>query len=61
LPGLAGREFAKQIRCARWAAQGIAAESPQDLHQQIRGLGAESPVAAWAAMRPFFKNVVFPS
>jgi hypothetical protein len=28
----------------RWAAQGIAAESPQDLHWQIRGLGAESPV-----------------
>jgi hypothetical protein len=26
------------------AAQGIAAESPQDLHGQIRGLGAESPV-----------------
>jgi hypothetical protein len=25
-------------------AQGIAAESPQDLHKQIRGLGAESPV-----------------
>jgi hypothetical protein len=25
-------------------AQGIAAESPQDLHWQIRGLGAESPV-----------------
>jgi hypothetical protein len=25
-------------------AQGIVAESPQDLHRQIRGLGAESPV-----------------
>jgi hypothetical protein len=25
-------------------AQGIAAESPQDLHRQIRGLEAESPV-----------------
>jgi hypothetical protein len=25
-------------------AQGIGAESPQDLHGQIRGLGAESPV-----------------
>jgi hypothetical protein len=25
------------------AAPGIAAESPQDLHRQIRGLGAESP------------------
>jgi hypothetical protein len=25
-------------------AQGIVAESPQDLHWQIRGLGAESPV-----------------
>jgi hypothetical protein len=27
-------------------AQGIAAESPQDLHLQIRGLGAESPFFA---------------
>jgi hypothetical protein len=26
------------------ARNGIAAESPQDLHWQIRGLGAESPV-----------------
>jgi hypothetical protein len=26
------------------AAQGIVAESPQDLHKQIRGLGAKSPV-----------------
>jgi hypothetical protein len=25
-------------------AQGIAAESPQELHEQFRGLGAESPV-----------------
>jgi hypothetical protein len=25
-------------------ARGIGAESPQDLHWQIRGLGAESPV-----------------
>jgi hypothetical protein len=25
-------------------AQGIAAEIPQDLHRQIRGIGAESPV-----------------
>jgi hypothetical protein len=25
-------------------AQGIAAETPQDLHGQIRGVGAESPV-----------------
>jgi hypothetical protein len=30
---------------SRWAAQGIVAESPQDLHRQIRGLGAESPVS----------------
>jgi hypothetical protein len=30
-------------------AQGIAAESPQDLHWQIRGLGAESP--AFGALR----------
>jgi hypothetical protein len=27
-----------------WAASGIEAESPQDLHEQIRGLAAESPV-----------------
>jgi hypothetical protein len=27
-----------------WAAQGIEAEIPQDLHKQIRGIGAESPV-----------------
>jgi hypothetical protein len=27
------------------AAQGIGAESPQDLHKQIRGLAAESPVS----------------
>jgi hypothetical protein len=33
--------FCKFARCA---AQGIAAESPQDLRWQIRGLGAESPV-----------------
>jgi hypothetical protein len=26
------------------SAQGIAAEIPQDLHGQIRGIGAESPV-----------------
>jgi hypothetical protein len=34
-------------KAAGWSlvrAQGIAAESPQDLHGQIRGLGAESPV-----------------
>jgi hypothetical protein len=31
------------LRC-RCAAQGIVAESPQDLHWQIRGLEAESPV-----------------
>jgi hypothetical protein len=29
---------------ARYAAQGIAAEIPQDLHKQIRGIEAESPV-----------------
>jgi hypothetical protein len=28
---------------SRWAAPGIVAESPQDLHEQIRGIGAESP------------------
>jgi hypothetical protein len=38
-----GREFAF-CKFARCAAQGIAAESPQDLHWQIRGLAAESPV-----------------
>jgi hypothetical protein len=31
------------LRC-RCAAQGIAAEIPQDLHKQIRGIEAESPV-----------------
>jgi hypothetical protein len=29
---------------ARCAAQGIVAEIPQDLHKQIRGIEAESPV-----------------
>jgi hypothetical protein len=39
---------------SRWCARnGIVAESPQDLHWQIRGLGAESPVPARSAgMRP---------
>jgi hypothetical protein len=32
-------------------ARGIAAESPQDLHWQIRGLGAESPVFCGAAAK----------
>jgi hypothetical protein len=32
-------------------AQGIAAESPQDLREQIRGLGAESPVFCGAAAK----------
>jgi hypothetical protein len=34
------------LRVARKArgAQGIEAEIPQDLHKQIRGIGAESPV-----------------
>jgi hypothetical protein len=36
------RAFPK-TRKAR-GAQGIAAEIPQDLHKQIRGIGAESPV-----------------
>jgi hypothetical protein len=27
------------------AAPGIAAEIPQDLHKQIRGIGAESPIS----------------
>jgi hypothetical protein len=36
-----------QNRCPPFKlAQGIAAESPQELHGQFRGLGAESPVAA---------------
>jgi hypothetical protein len=37
------REFAF-CTFARCAAQGIVAESPQELHGQFRGLGAESPV-----------------
>jgi hypothetical protein len=41
-PGWSQNRFAI-LRC-RCAAQGIAAESPQDLHWQIRGLAAESPV-----------------
>jgi hypothetical protein len=42
--GLA-REFANEDSLpAAGRAQGIAAESPQDLHKQIRGLAAESPV-----------------
>jgi hypothetical protein len=32
-------------------AQGIAAESPQDLHKQIRGLAAESPVFCGTAAK----------
>jgi hypothetical protein len=60
MPGGKPRDFASQNRAALYArklpqaisgarplvrARGIAAESPQDLHWQIRGLGAESPVA----------------
>jgi hypothetical protein len=52
------RKIAQQF-CgfAAGRAQGIAAESPQDLHRQIRGLGAESPVfldtrSASKKMRP---------
>jgi hypothetical protein len=33
------------LRC-RCAAQGIEAEIPQDLHKQIRGIAAESPVSS---------------
>jgi hypothetical protein len=33
-----------RVRYSRWAAQGIVAESPQELHRQFRGLAAESPV-----------------
>jgi hypothetical protein len=29
---------------SRWAARGIAAESPQEAHRRFRGLAAESPV-----------------
>jgi hypothetical protein len=32
------------LRAANCLAQGIEAESPQELHRQFRGLGAESPV-----------------
>jgi hypothetical protein len=39
-PGIPGaRKRGKPV-----GAPGIAAESPQDLHKQIRGLAAESPV-----------------
>jgi hypothetical protein len=38
------RKIAEQFCCLPLGARGIAAESPQDLHRQIRGLGAESPV-----------------
>jgi hypothetical protein len=38
--GFAGLRLWRQL--AR-GAQGIAAESPQELHRQFRGLGAESP------------------
>jgi hypothetical protein len=46
-PGYA-RGFHEFAFCkfARFAAQGIAAEIPQDLHKQIRGIEAESPVFA---------------
>jgi hypothetical protein len=40
---LADRAFPKTRKAAR-GAQGIAAEIPQDLHMQIRGIGAKSPV-----------------
>jgi hypothetical protein len=40
---IASRFFGRSVR--RWCAhKGIGAESPQDLHWQIRGLAAESPV-----------------
>jgi hypothetical protein len=58
---LLASEFAEHkfaVRLLR--AQGIAAESPQDLHWQIRGLGAESPVfcgrGICAANSPTAKN-----
>jgi hypothetical protein len=44
LPGYAKSLFAH--------AQGIEAEIPQDLHRQIRGIGAESPTPPQAGMRP---------
>jgi hypothetical protein len=34
------------------SARGIAAESPQALHKQSRGLGAESPVPAFGGNAP---------
>jgi hypothetical protein len=41
-----------EARKAAVAARGIAAESPQDLHKQIRGLAAESPVFCGAKNAP---------
>jgi hypothetical protein len=38
------------LRC-RCAAQGIAAKIPQDLHKQIRGIEAESPVFCGTAAK----------
>jgi hypothetical protein len=40
----AGSEFANANSLLAVRRNGIVAESPQDLHWQIRGLGAESPV-----------------
>jgi hypothetical protein len=41
----AGRKIAfALLLSAAGRAQGIGAEIPQDLHKQIRGIGAESPV-----------------
>jgi hypothetical protein len=34
-----------KIAGPRWAAQGIAAESPQEAHGRFRGLEAKSPVS----------------
>jgi hypothetical protein len=47
---LVGHEFAfANSLPAAGRAPGIGAESPQDLHGQIRGLGAESPAPARSA------------
>jgi hypothetical protein len=39
---------------------GIAAESPQDLHKQIRGLAAESPVFCGVAAKNAPEDGRFP-
>jgi hypothetical protein len=44
VPGTFSAKHIAREREKPLGVQGIVAESPQDLHWQIRGLGAESPV-----------------